>query len=304
MARAREERVLGSPRRLAFVLWLCLAMLLGGASVGALFWLRGERERFTNGYGIQLVRIPGGKFTMGSPKGEQGHRADEKEHPVEVSSFHLGVHEVTQKQYTRVMGKNPSFFSKDGDGKDKVAGMNTDDFPVENVSWDDAMAFCKKLTALDTKMPGGHEYRLPTEAEWEYACRGGAASYQPFHFGNSLSSQQANFDGDFPYGGADKGPNLERTCKVGSYEKNRFGLYDMHGNVWEWCLDWYEKDYYGKSPAKDPPGPSEGNRGRVFRGGSWFPPGSFCRSAHRGRVTPQTQPSNLGFRVALVPSGK
>ncbi len=201
------------------------------------------------------------------------------------------------------MDKNPSYFSKDCGGKDKVMGVNTDDFPVETVSWEEAMEFCKKLTVQDTKKPAGWMYRLPTEAEWEYSCRGGAASSEPFHSGNSLSGKDANFDSNNPYGGADKVDPLNRTCEVGSYRANAFGLYDMHGNVWEWCLDWYDKDYYGKGPLQDPPGPLEGS-GRVVRGGSWCNGGSDCRSADRWRYEPASRNRDLGFRVALVPSGK
>ncbi len=257
-------------------------------------------DAFTNDFDIQLVRIPAGTFMMGSPKGEEGRGNDEEEHRVEISSFHMGIHEVTQKQYRSVMGTNPSYFSKDGGGKDKVNGMNTDDFPVENVSWEDAIEFCRKLTEKDKKLPPGWVYRLPREAEWEYACRGGLAS-QPTHFGNSLSSRQANFDGNFPYGGADKGDYLERTCKVGSYEKNRFGLYDMHGNVWEWCMDWYDKDYYGKSPPKDPPGPLGPASARVLRGGCGLDYGRFCRSANRNGYGPGGRDQCYGFRLVAVP---
>jgi formylglycine-generating enzyme required for sulfatase activity/serine/threonine protein kinase len=356
--RTGDEPVPEARRGMSIVVWFCLVLLLGGGSVGSLFLLLGSgRDRganhtndknadkearanggpdggagakeagagFTNDVGITLVSIPGGKFMMGSPKGEEGHGDDEEEHPVEVSPFHLGVHEVTQKQFRAVMGYNPSQFSKNarsdgvthapgpfgpGEGANKIpakipAGDDTEDYPAENVSWEEAKEFCDKLTARDTKKPAGHEYRLPREAEWEYACRGGTPSYQVFHFGNSLSSRQANFNGNQPYGGADKADSLNRTCKVGSYEKNRFGLYDMHGNVWEWCLDWYDKDYYRKSPPKDPPGPARpppGGSRRVFRGGSWNFRGRDCRSAIRiwngpGRVS-------VGFRVALVPSGK
>jgi formylglycine-generating enzyme required for sulfatase activity len=138
-------------------------------------------------------------------------------------------------------------------------------------------------------------YRLPTEAEWEYACRAGTTT--PFHFGKSLSSRQANFDGNHPYGGAEKGPYLARTCKVGSYKPNKFGLYDMHGNVHQWCSDWYDKDYYKDSPAKDPLGPDRGAV-RVLRGGSWIVLGRFCRAADRLTNDPGGRDYNMGFRVA------
>jgi formylglycine-generating enzyme required for sulfatase activity len=171
---------------------------------------------------------------------------------------------------------------------------------VENVSWDEADEFCKKLTARIAEKKGGRKYRLPTEAEWEYSCRGGAPSYQVFHFGDSLSSRQANFNGEEPYGGADKGTYLQRTRKPGSYAKNGFGLFDMHGNVWEWCADWYDKGYYARSPREAPLGPSGGSL-RVVRGGGWCNVGQLCRSANRSGCRPANRDYNLGFRVALVP---
>jgi formylglycine-generating enzyme required for sulfatase activity len=159
---------------------------------------------------------------------------------------------------------------------------------VENVSWNEAVEFCKKLSALPGEEKRGRRYRLPSEAEWEYACRGESPSYQVFHFGNSLSSEQANFRGKEPYGGAAQGPWLERTCKVGSHQPNSFGLYDMHGNVWEWCADCYAK----------------GDEARVRRGGCWIVFGDECRSATRRRRVPDDHRFNLGFRVVLVPSDK
>ena len=301
--------------------------------------VKGWGKEITNSIGMKLVRIPAGKFKMGSPKEEQdaviadyeksegkkpsdllleAYRSEGPQHEVEITKeFWLGIHEVTQKQFKAVMGYNPSFFSRDGSGqtgltysdiskpaggKEKVAA-NTSAFPVENVSWEEAQEFCKKLSALAQEKRRGLAYRLPTEAEWEYSCRGGAEKYQVFHFGNSLSSKQANFDGNDPYGGADKDTYLARTGKVGSYKPNRFGLKDMHGNVWEWCSDWYDIVYYGKSPLKDPPGPSEG-ASRVIRGGSWRSNGRYCRSAFRGRGTPTYRHNDVGLRVAVVPSDK
>jgi formylglycine-generating enzyme required for sulfatase activity len=278
-------------------------------------------KSFTNSIGMKLVLIPAGKFKMGSPKDEKDREGDEQQHEIQITkAFYLGAYEVTQKQFKQVMGYNPSYFSTDGKGKegvkylvapaggkDKVKGLNTDDFPVENVSWEEATEFCKKLTALAAEKKKGLKYRLPTEAEWEYSCRGGARSSKPFNVeskpSNSLSSKQANFNGNYPYGGADKGPYLDRTCKVGSYKPNGFGLHDMHGNVWEWCSDEYAQGYYAKSPRRDPPGPSDG-LGRVARGGSWYYSGANCRSAHRGAAEPAARISYGGFRVAAVPSGE
>src|SRR5262249_21352025 len=145
-------------------------------------------------------------------------------------------------------------FAQPGGGQAMVKGLDTDAFPVENVSWHDAQTFLKILSDLPEEKKKGRKYRLSTEAEWEYAARGGARSSEPFNVdgksSNSLSSTQANFNGDAPYGGADKGPYLGRTCKVGTYKANGFGLMDMHGNVYEWCEDWYDRDYYKGSPPR------------------------------------------------------
>jgi formylglycine-generating enzyme required for sulfatase activity len=241
----------------------------------------------------------------------------EAQHEVEITQeFWLGVHEVTQKQFKAIMDSNPSFFSKDGEakegfkyadtskpagGKDNVAGQDTSDFPVENVSHREAVEFCRKLSNKEAKM--GRKYRLPSEAEWEYACRGGARHYQTYHFGASITSKLANFDGSRPFGGANKSANLERTCKVGSYKKNGFGLYDMHGNVYEWCSDWFDKDYYSKCPGRDPAGPSKGSF-RVLRGGAWDEDGEGCRSAKRMKGDPIVGLQDYGFRVAIVSAGK
>jgi formylglycine-generating enzyme required for sulfatase activity len=223
---------------------------------------------------------------------------------VEVSAFYLGAHEVTQRQYREVMGKNPSYFSASGEGKDLLEGVDTASFPVEQVSWKDAAEFCKRLNAMaDKNKPGGWVYRLPREAEWEYACRAGSRPYRAFHFGSSLSFRRANFDGLFPYGGAAEGRSSERTCRVGSYRPNAWGLYDMHGNVWEWCADWYAKDFYKKGPRRDPKGPPRGTR-RAVRGGGWDDLGRCCRSASRGDAEPTERSWSGGFRVALVPSSR
>ena len=188
--------------------------------------------------------------------------------------------------------------------------------PVEFLSDEEAAAYGRYVGAptraeLEQESSVGRKYRLPTEAEWEYACRGGHLIEErikgrhvlPFHFEHptsSLSSCQANFDGASPYGGAARGPSLKRTCKVGSYEPNPLGIYDMHGNVWEWCHDWFDESYFLNSPVQDPQGPAEGTV-KTYRGGSWLHFGFFCRAAFRSGYTPQGGVSRLGFRVALVP---
>jgi formylglycine-generating enzyme required for sulfatase activity len=255
----------------------------------------------TNSIGMRLVRIPAGKFLMGSPARENQRDAGEgPQHEVEITKpFYLGVYEVTQEQFQKVMGFNPSHFSAGGGGKDKVRGLDTGKLPVENVTWDEAMRFCIQLSQRPEEKRAGRVYGLPHEAEWEYACRAGAASYQAFHFGNALSSRQANFNGDQPYGGAEKGDYRRRTATVGSYPPNAWGLHDMHGNVWEWCADWYDKDFYKRSPRRDPTGPPRGSQ-HVLRGGGWDGFGSWCRSAYRLSRLPGEKFLSFGFRAGLV----
>jgi formylglycine-generating enzyme required for sulfatase activity len=253
---------------------------------------------------MKLVRIPAGKFLMGSPPGEKGASPRERpQHEVEITRpFYLGAHPVTQGQYVKVVGSNPSHFRPGGGGAGAVGGLKTDSFPVENVNWDDAVAFCKQLSELPAEKKAGRLYRLPTEAEWEYACRAGTSTATPF--GNSISSNQANFHGQSPYGDAPKGPELKRPSAVGSYKPNAWGLFDMPGNVCEWCADWFGQDYYRTSPKKDPPGPATGSS-RVLRNCSWNGIGVACRSAYRGQQPPTSRQSMIGFRVACtVPGGR
>jgi uncharacterized protein (TIGR02996 family) len=254
-----------------------------------------------NSIGMRLALIPSGRFRMGSPSSEKDRLDHEGPvHEVEITRpFYLGVFAVTQAEYERVVGSNPSWFCATGGGRDDVAGMDTSVFPVDQVNQEDAIAFLERLSALPEEKEQGRKYRLPSEAEWEYACRGGSASSTAFAFGHRLSSFQANFLGIVPYGGAKEGPHLHRPCPVGSYAPNAFGLYDMHGNVWQWCLDWFEENYYANSPREDPLGPSEGSR-RVIRGSGCRAKGRDCRSACRYYTDSADRHPHLGFRVALV----
>ncbi len=193
------------------------------------------------------------------------------------------------------MGNNPSFFSVTGGGRDRVKGMDTARFPVENVPWEEAQSFCRKLSQ---NLRDGRTYRLPTEAEWEFACR--AKSATAFAFGNVLNGDLANCNGTEPYGTGVKGRYLIRSTTVGSYPSNPFGLHDMHGNVWEWCSDWFDSGYYANSPQEDPAGAESGAR-RVTRGGGWRYTAATCRSANRDKVATVDQFGGLGFRVAFHP---
>ena len=278
-----------------------LAVLAVG--VGAwLVWREATRPKeitldLGNGVTMRLVLIPAGKFMMGSPDSEPGRNGDEgPQHEVTISKpFYMGVFEVTQEQYEQVMGTNPSTFK----------GATN---PVETVSWDDAMEFCRKLSEKT-----GKKVTLPTEAQWEYACRAGSTT--AFHFGDELKSRQANadFSASASPGTWEKAMDWVRkrlgmkakpvgaqTLPVGGFPPNGFGLYDMHGNVWEWCADWYEEDYYANANNIDPAGPASGGL-RVLRGGSWYVSPVVCRSAIRVGGVPGYRHVSIGFRVVVVP---
>jgi formylglycine-generating enzyme required for sulfatase activity len=277
----RAARLLTPP--LLFVLGAALVGLPGvGRSAPAPTSIP---PKLTNSIGMKLARIRAGTFKMGSPKDEKDRNEDEDQHEVEISrTFYMGVYTVTQKQYMGVMGSNPSWFAATGGGKDKVKGLSTDGFPV-TASWHDAKKFCEKLSALDAEKKVGRRYRLPTEAEWEFACRAGTKT--AFHYGETLSKEQANIYCGF----------LGGTLKVGSYKPNAWGLYDMHGNVWQWCADRYAADHYRASSSKDPAGPKEGTS-RVVRGGCWLNEPKHCRTSSRLWLPPTHTDSAVGFRVA------
>jgi formylglycine-generating enzyme required for sulfatase activity len=254
---------------------------------------------------MKLKLIPAGEFLMGAADDEPEAQSDEKpQHKVRITRpFYLGVFEVTQKEYKTIIGTNPSHFSATGGGQATVARMNTDGFPVENVSWLDATAFCNKLSEREGLKPcywvsgepsvDGTGYRMPTEAEWEYACRAGTIT--PFAFGTTITPNDANFNGNATYNGSAVGGNLGRTTVVGSNRPNAFGLHDMHGNVWEWCQDWYVESLTATAPLN-----SVQSAGRVIRGGGWSGSPQWCRSADRSGRAPGLRNYSLGFRVARV----
>jgi len=226
----------------------------------------------TNSIGMKLRLIPAGEFMMGSPETESERAGRETQHRVSITKpFYLGETEVTQEQYQKVMGKNPSHFK----------GPQN---PVETVSWDDAVEFCRKLSAMPAEKTAGHVYRLPTEAEWEYACRTGTKT--AYGFGDDASRL-----GDY---GWFRGNSDSTTHPVGEKKPNAWDLYDMHGNVWEWCQDWYGD--YPSGSATDPTGATSGSS-RVIRGGGWSFIAGYCRSAYRGWAPPEYRRSTLGFRV-------
>lgn len=261
--------------------------------------IRAPMPCLTNSVGMEMTLLPAGVFWMGSPPGEPGRHPDEHpRHRVRLSQpFLISNTPVTQQQWMQVMRYNPSSFREGGHGADRVRGMDTQPFPVERVSWFDAEAFCQALSTLPQEAEAGRIYRLPTEAEWEYACRAGTSTM--FHFGKDLSSDRANLDGTNPEGAAAVGIYLGRTCPVRQYPSNAFNLHDMHGQVWEWCADWFTEDYYEHSPEVDPVGPEESTR-RALRGGGWYFGARTARSAYRYRYEPEARHHDFGLRVVLT----
>jgi formylglycine-generating enzyme required for sulfatase activity len=241
-------------------------------------------EPFTNSLGMKFVWISPGNFMMGSPKEEKERVANETQHKVTLTKgFYMGVYTVTQGEWQAVMGKNPSLFKGERNPKGEK------NLPVEMVSWNDCQEFIKKLREKDKKL-----YRLPSEAEWEYACRAGTTT--SFYFGETISTDQANYNGNFTYGTGKKGVDREKTTPVGSFPANAWGLHDMHGNVLQWCQDWYGD--YPQKDVVDPQGPENGED-RVLRGGSWIGNPVFCRSAFRNWNDPGHRYLFIGCRLCL-----
>jgi formylglycine-generating enzyme required for sulfatase activity len=237
-------------------------------------------EDLGSGAILDMIAIPGGSFVMGSPNTEAG-RSDYEgpQRTVSISPFFMGKYEVTQEQYQAVMGNNPSNFK----------GAK---HPVEKVNWNDAVEFCRKLSQKT-----GKTYRLPSEAEWEYACRAGTTT--PFYFGETITPDLVNYDGNYPYASAQSGLYRQQTTDVGSFGPNLFGLYDMHGQVWEWCSDRYHDNYNG-APTDGSSWETGTNDNRVLRGGSWDLNAVFCRSAYRVWVSAGFRWWFGGFRVAIA----
>jgi formylglycine-generating enzyme required for sulfatase activity len=251
------------------VLYASLLILTPGASFAA-------EKTYTNSIGMEFILIPSGSFTMGADKNFENANDDATpQHRVSINKpLYLGTYEVTQAQWAAVMGNNPSNYK----------GWSN---PVEQVSWDDIQVFIQRLNQKE----GHTRYRLPTEAEWEYAARAGTESTYSFGDDAGQLGRYAwygeNYDSGF-------------THPVGQKQPNAWGLYDMHGNVWEWVQDWYGERYYSNSPGTDPKGPSSGSN-RVIRGGSWNLNAEYCRSAYRDYIAPDYRYYIMGFRMALSP---
>jgi formylglycine-generating enzyme required for sulfatase activity len=229
---------------------------------------------------LEIVRIAGKRFFMGSPENEVDRQEDEgPQHRVEIRSFGMGKYPVTQEQWWVVATKFPKIKR---DLEPEPSSFKGDRRPVERVSWYDAIEFCDRLSRKTKKT-----YRLPSEAEWEYACRAGTTT--PFHFGDTITPEFANLNRTY-----------NGTTDAGKFQPNAFGLYDMHGNVWEWCADHWQGNYQGAPIDGSAWLTDNQEAGRLMRGGSWIDNPSYCRSTYRDYYDPDDRNLNLGFRVVCV----
>jgi len=246
---------------------------------------------------MDMLWVPAGTFTMGSPTSEAGRQSDrEDEHNVSLTKgFYLGKYEVTQAQYEAVMTGNTETNSSGGVISATPSHWHGNPSrPVEKVSWDDIQVFLTRLNQQQAgSLPAGWSYVLPTESQWEYACRAGTTT--PYSWGTTIASSNANYNWD---GGGTTGNDFKQTRDVGQYAANPWGFFDMHGNVWEWTADWYQAAYPNGNPVVDPTGPASGSF-RVVRGGSWNLGGTALRSARRIGGTPGVRFNGIGFRVGF-----
>ena len=309
----------------------CLTCILGllifrvaATLMGAVVELTGDLAKVmvSKSTGMKLVLIPAATFEMGAPDNEPEADDDEKpRHRVRLTEpFYVGQYEVTQREYLTIMGANPSEF---GGMQNEFAGQKTHAFPVENVSWFDAVEFCNKLSAADGLLPfyrlanlqrtdgsitmadvvidGGIGFRLPTEAEWEFAARGDTAT--AFPFGAANNGTESNINGSIPYGTTSKGPNLQRPTAVGSYSPNGFRLYDMVGNVCEWCQDKSDQTIFSQRTGITENPLVTAGKEQALRGGAWNDKGCDSRSAFRDAELPGARSGQIGFRVVRTARG-
>ncbi|MBA4019824.1 MAG: formylglycine-generating enzyme family protein [Pirellula sp.] len=272
--------------------FLAALIVVSLATTSSLAEADGLPREIVNSQGAKFVEIPAGEFLMGSSTGDDDERPP---HRVRITKpFFLARFEVTQREYAEVMGENPSWFSPEGGGRRDFEEMpkwhrDISRLPVESVSWLEATEYCRKLSALPAEQTAGRSYRLPTEAEWEYAARAGTTT------DFAVFPDQA-MTGNFVM--RNYSYRRQWTWPVGSFWRNRFGLFDMHGNVWEWCADRYDADYYAVSPSDDPPGPTEGT-GRVVRGGDYRSPSRMARASNRDFTRESRRDEGNGIRVVL-----
>jgi formylglycine-generating enzyme required for sulfatase activity len=258
--------------------------------------VQGYRERLADGVELTMVQIPAGSFLMGSPSEESERNVKEgPQHQVQLQGFFMGQTPITQAQWQVVAGWQKLQRELSSEPA-RFKGLLR---PVECVLWEDAIEFCQRLSQRF-----GRTYTLPSEAQWEYACRAGTTT--PFHFGATLTPDLANYDGNYTYGEGPKGVYRQETTAVASFPANPWGLYDMHGNVWEWCLDQWHGNYQGAPPDGSAWLDSDANKDkeRLLRGGSWGNYPWNCHSAYRNSNHPGIRFDAFGFRVCCLPQGR